>query len=265
MATRAVVTVEKSGNVAVITLNRPEKRNALNYETEKELARIVASFRGDNQTRFIILTGAGSAFCAGVDFSREEATSRFSHGDVNSPRVWEMYGHDFNYALENMEQVTIAAINGHCMGAGLLLAMCCDFRISASDALLGIPETKLGVFFTRGSMPRLVTLVGPAKAKELIMTCDNIDAQEAHRIGLVNRVVSREALLPACREMIDKIAARGPLSIRMTKKIINAASVGKMADLFLCEPEMVERLYISGQTEEGARAFYEKRPPEYGK
>jgi enoyl-CoA hydratase/carnithine racemase len=141
--------------------------------------------------------------------------------------------------------------------------MNCDFRIASEKAVFGVPEANLGIFFTWGATPRLTALIGPAKAKELIMTCDNIDAQEAWRIGLVNNVVPADQLMIACEGLVRKIASKGHLAIRMTKKMVNAASLAKMADLYPCEPELVERLMLSPEVKEGVEAFIEKRPPRF--
>jgi len=141
--------------------------------------------------------------------------------------------------------------------------MGCDFRIASQSASFGIPEANIGIFFTWGCTPRLTRLIGPAKAKELIMTCDRIDAEEALSIGLVNKVVPPEQLMEAAHELVDKIAARGPLAIRIAKKIVNAAAAANFGDLYICEPELVERLFVSPEPAEGIRAFIEKRKPKF--
>jgi len=255
--------VEKTGPVATVTFNRPHILNALNNQVFLELESVLTGFRGDAATRFIIFTGAGRTFSAGVEFTPQAIAERFTLPGRSGIRLWDTWIHSLMLALENLEQITIAAINGPAMGGALALAMNCDFRIAAETATLGVPETKLGVFFTWGATTRLVNLVGPAKAKELIMVGDSISATEARAIGLVNRVVPAAQLMDHCRELADTLSRRGPLALRMTKKIINAATSARAEDLYLSEPEMVERLHLSGEPAEGGRAFLEKRPPDF--
>ncbi|GAH76593.1 unnamed protein product, partial [marine sediment metagenome] len=198
------------------------------------------------------------AFSAGVEFTQKAMDERYARPELANERLWQLFGHDFMHTMENLEQVTIAAVNGAAVGAGLCLAMNCDFRIASEKAVLGVPETNLGIFYTWGATPRLTALIGPAKTKEMIMTCDNISAHEALRIGLVNKVVPAEQLMSSCKELVEKIATKGPLAVRICKKIVNAASLSKMADLYPCEPELVERLMVSDEVNEGLQAFLER-------
>ena len=255
--------VERSGNMATVTLNRPDVLNAMNMQVMLELKELLAELRADQKTRFVIFTGAGRAFSCGAEFTKKSMDERYTRPELANERLWQLFGHDFMHAMENLEQVTIAAVNGAAVGAGLCLAMNCDFRIASEKAVFGIPEANLGIFFTWGATPRLTALIGPAKTKEMIMTCDNIDAREALAIGLVNKVVSAEQLMSSCKELVEKIATKGPLAVRICKKIVNAASLSKMADLYPCEPELVERLMISDEVAEGIQAFLEKRPPRF--
>jgi len=254
--------VEKSGAVATVTLNRPEKRNAISGQMLADFLQLFAELRTDLDTRFVIFTGAGTAFSAGADLSeRVDMESTPSLADMM--RLQQLTGHDFIRNLENLEQITIAAVNGYCLGAGLVLAMGCDFRIASENARFGVPEANIGLFFTWGSTSRLTRLIGPAKAKEMIMTCDPIDSQEALRIGLANKVAPADKLMDAVHEFIEKIASKGPLAIRMTKKLVNAATAASFGDLHICEPELVERLILSPEPIEGIRAFIEKRKPDF--
>jgi enoyl-CoA hydratase/carnithine racemase len=255
--------VETSGCLMVVTLNRPERLNAINLELMMELKQLMGELRADQETRFVIFTGAGTAFSCGVEFTDEEMKKRYSRPELANERLWQIFGQEFMHAMENLEQVTVAAVNGAAVGAGLCLAMNCDFRIASDAALFGIPEANLGIFFTWGATPRLTALIGPVKAKQLIMTCENISAQEAVAIGLVNKFVPQSELMGACRDLVKSMEARGPLALRICKKIINASSTARMADLYLCEPELVERLMLSEDVKEGIRAFLEKRPPRF--
>jgi enoyl-CoA hydratase/carnithine racemase len=253
--------VEQAGEVMTVSLNRTRLLNALNTELMLEMKDLLAKLRCDLKTRFVIFTGAGKAFSSGVDFSRASMEARYSNPELPNERIWQCFGHDFMRAMENLEQITVAAVNGAAIGGGLCLAMNCDFRIGAASSVYGIPEANLGIFYTWGATPRLTALIGPAKAKELIMTCDAIDAQEAWRIGLINKVVPDARLMDSCRELVAKLATKGPLALRICKKQVNVASLARVSDLYPLEPEVVEAIMRSGQAEEGARAFMEKRPP----
>ena len=255
--------VQKSEETATVTLNRPQILNALNTQFFFEFKDLLTKLRGDESIRFVIFTGAGRAFSCGVDFSKESLKERYANTDLNNERQWQLFGHDFMHAMENLEQVTIAAINGPAVGAGLCLAMNCDFRIASEAAIIGIPEANLGLFFTWGATPRLCALIGPAKTKEMIMTCDNINAQEALKIGLVNQVVGKHELMDACLKLAGKIATKGPLAVRMCKKIVNAATLSRYADLYVCEPELVERIMSSGEFDKGLQAFHQKVKPDF--
>jgi enoyl-CoA hydratase/carnithine racemase len=257
------ILVKKSGNLATVTFNRPQILNAINAQFMLELKDLFAQLRLDQKTRFVIFTGAGRAFSSGAEFTKKAMDERYNTPEMANERLAQLFGHDFMSAMESLEQVTIAAVNGAAVGAGLCLAMNCDFRIASEKAVFGVPEANLGIFFTWGATPRLTALIGPAKAKELIMTCDSIDAQEAWRIGLINKVVPADQLMITCEELARKIASKGHLAIRMTKKMVNAASLAKMADLYPCEPELVERLMLSPEVEEGVEAFIEKRPSKF--
>lgn len=255
--------VEKTGDLMTVTFNRPQILNALNKQMMLELRDVIMGLKHDQHTRFVIFTGAGRAFTAGVEFSRQAMTERYADPELSNERMWQHFGHEFMQAMENLEQITVAAVNGPSIGGGLCVAMNCDFRIASDRAVFGIPEAALGLFYTWGATPRLTCLIGPAKTKEMIMTCDPIDAQEAHRIGLANTVVPHDQLMPACLQLVDKIRSKGPLAIRICKKQVNAATISRMADLYPLEPELVEYIMASGQATEGARSFIEKRPPEF--
>ncbi|RLC69696.1 MAG: hypothetical protein DRI26_08575 [Chloroflexi bacterium] len=253
------ILVERAEPVVTVTLNRPAKLNAMSGQMLLELMQLFAELRQDVATRFVILTGAGRAFTAGADLSDLAS----AQGSPASARLAQLSGQDFVCSLESLDQITIAAVNGLAVGGGVVISMSCDFRIASENARFGIVEPNVGIFFTWGCTPRIVSLLGSARAKELIMTCDIIDAAEALRIGLVNKVVPHDRLMEAAHELVDKIARRGPLAIRMTKKIINAAAAPNFGDLYLCETELVERLFLSPEPVEGMEAFIEKRKPDF--
>jgi enoyl-CoA hydratase len=256
--------VDKEGEVLTVTLNRPQKLNAVNDTMLRELTDLFAGLRDDSSTRFVILTGAGKAFTSGADLSSAlQKAEDMKTAPYEIARLQQLRGHDLMQKLERLEQITIAAVNGVCMGAGLAIALACDFRIAAEKAVFGLPEAHVGIFFTWGCTPRLVRLIGPSRAKELIMTCDEVYPKEALLWGMINRSASQQELLSTARTFIDKIAKQGPLAVRLTKKIVNAASLQSLGDMWLCEPELVERVFLSNDPIEGFNAFLEKREPRF--
>jgi enoyl-CoA hydratase/carnithine racemase len=256
--------IERDGEVMTVTLNRPQKLNAVNDTMLKELTDLCASLRDDASTRFVIITGAGDAFSSGADLgSALENAEGKSDLPYEMARLQQLRGHEMMQRLEKLEQVTIAAINGLCLGAGFAIALACDFRVVAETAVFGLPETRVGVFFTWGCTSRLTKLIGPSRAKELIMTCDEVLPREALLWGLANRLSAPPDLLKAARAFADRIALHGPLAIRMTKKLVDAASLQGIGDTWLCEPELVERAFLSNEPIEGFNAFLEKRDPKF--
>jgi enoyl-CoA hydratase/carnithine racemase len=197
--------VEKSEGIATVTLNRPASLNAMSRRMREELLDLALAMRGDLETRFIIFTGAGRAFSAGADVKEMKDSPDEGPPPPVKARLGQFPGHDLARTAENMEQITIAAVNGLALGAGMGLCMLCDFRILSEKAYFGIPEAAVGLFYTWGCTPRLVRLVGPAWAKDLIMTCRNVDAQEAMRIGLAHRVVA-----PDRQEAVNSFLEKRP-------------------------------------------------------
>ena len=258
--------VEQTGSVMTVTLHRPHKLNAVNDTMLDELTGLFTDLRRDTTTRFVILTGSGADFSSGADLvSGARAAAQTSRPPYEIARIGQMRGHDLMRSLEALEQVTIAAINGRCLGAGFATVLGCDFRIAAEEAQLSLPEARIGMFFTWGCTPRLVRLIGPSRAKEVIMTCDSVDAKQAQMWGLVNRVVPQQDLLESARALAHRIGQQEPLAVRLTKKIVDAASLRSLGDLSLCEPELVERVFLSDDVPEGISAFLEKREPKFGK
>jgi len=258
------IMIERSEPVLKVTLNRPDKLNAMNPELISELLDLFGQLRTDLEIRYVVFTGAGRAFSSGADISGRGGDAPTSRYDAyTNARVTQFTGHDFMRALENLEQITISAINGYSLGAGLCIPIACDFRIASEKAIFGVPETGIGIFYTWTATPRLTALVGPAWAKELIITNDNYDAEKALACGLVHKMVPHDKLMEAVQEMIDKIELKGRLATRIAKKMINAAAAPNIGDIFVCEPELVERLYLSDEPLEGGSAFAERRPPEF--
>ena len=254
--------VERTGAIATVYFNRPEKLNPINEKVLKELLAIAQEFQEDEETRVIILTGKGRAFCVGADMQMLAAsTERGQQQPVSdsarlrtSKRGWRLMDE-----WERLDQVTIAAVNGFAVGGGLSLLMACDFRIAASGARLWIPEVRLGVPYMWGSISRLINLVGMAKAKELVMTCDEVTAEEALAIGLVNQVVPGEQLSQAAHAFAEKILNKPPMAIRRTKEFFKALDVYRSGDITYADAHLGVITALSEDMREAVSAFVEKR------
>ena len=258
------IVVEKKEKTMIVTLNRPDKLNAMNPQMLQEINQVLTELRQDTNTRFVILKGEGSCFSSGADMGARRGSSPEEIQAIASEmRLIQNAAHDMIRTYLNLEQVTISLVHGYCLGAGLVFVIESDFIIAAENALMGVPETNVGVFYTWGSSGRLSRLVGPLWAKQLIMTCENITAQQALQIGLANQVVPEDKLMDTAWELIDKIGSKSPLATRLTKKLVNAYTATGRADLFVVEPELVERITLSGDPMEGGKAFMEKRKPKF--
>lgn len=252
--------VKQDDEVVTVILNRP-KLNLFNSQMLEDLIDVWHSLRRNTTARFVILTASGDHFSAGVDL-KELPESGFTP-DV--ARLGQLAGHELMRSLKSVDQVTVAALQGVVVGAGMAVAMACDFRIMSEDACYSVPETLVGTYFTWGCTPRLVRMVGASKAMEIIMTCDPISANEAYRLGLANKVVSKDSLMEETRKFIGKIASKSPTCVRITKKIALGASMEGFGNMFITEPELMQILAYSGETIEGVKAFMEKREPEFDK
>lgn len=213
-----VLDVRVDGTVGHLTLNRPNKLNALSTELLGEIAAAAHWFDMATDVRAVLVTGAGRHFCAGADL---EALGR-PGGDI---RAAADAGRIMADALEQMAAPAVAAIQGWCVGGGLVLAAACDLRVAAEDAPFSIPEVDLGIPLAWGGIPRLVREIGPAATKELVMTCRPFDASEAQGLGFLNRVVPGEDLASTALALsVAELAARPPLAIGATKRHVNAVT-----------------------------------------
>lgn len=250
--------VEWNKPVLKITFNRPDKANAMNKQMNDELDEILNEVRKDSDYKFIVFTGNGKLFSAGADMN--EVLNWMENDSLNTSFIREdqLARHEMLRKFDALDQITIASINGPMYGAGLALAMVCDFRIMAQTATACLPEVERGLFFSGGGTPRLVNLVGSAKAKELIMFCDVIDAEESLRIGLVNRVVPLEELANATDELVKKLNRKPFSPIRLTKKIVNAATP-RFENLLFYEPELQEQMMVYGEARTEIDRFVEMK------
>jgi len=248
--------IEYKDRIQYIIINRESKLNALNKDTLAELHTALTDAFANPAVGGIIITGAGQkAFVAGADISE------FAGLDVNGGRALAKLGHDtvFDF-IENGNKPVIAAVNGFALGGGLELAMACHIRIASSNAKMGLPEVTLGLMPGYGGTQRLAQLVGKGKAFEMIMTADMITAEEAHRLGLVNHVVSQEELLFKADEILNKILSRAPLAIAAAIKAVNAGLQNDQNG-FETEIEEFGKCFGTGDFKEGVSAFLEKRKP----
>lgn len=244
--------------IALLTINRPTKLNALNRETLVELDDALSTVESEAGVKGLLLSGAGEkAFVAGADIQELAAAGAVDAQDIS------LRGQRLFRRLETLSKPSIAAINGFALGGGLELAMSCTLRVAAENARLGQPEVKLGIIAGYGGTQRLPRLVGRGRAMELLLTGEPIDAMEAHRIGLVNHVVPREQLLEFCRALLARMLANGPLALRLTMQAVDAGLNMSLDEGLRYEAAAFAVSAATGDKQEGTRAFLEKRKPAF--
>lgn len=246
----------KDGN-QIITINRPDKLNALNYDTIREIGLAVKSAEKDPAVKGIILTGAGpKAFVAGADISE------FSSYSIEEAKKLSTHGHGVFKSIELCTKAVIAAVNGFALGGGCELAMSCHIRIASDNAKFGQPEVKLGLIPGYAGTQRLVQLIGKGKAIELLMSAEMINAEEAKRLGLVNEVTKPEELMEKTIALLNKITAQSPQAVASIIRCVNAYfTVG--IDGFQYEIDEFGKCFGTPDFKEGVAAFSEKRKPEF--
>jgi len=252
----SVVLVDVADNIATIALNRPESLNSLNQEVLEALSRAVRDLSADDKARVLILTGAGNkAFSAGADIAMMRDMSAIQARELatNAHRIYR--------SIEQCEKPVIAAVNGYALGGGCELAMSCDFRIASANAKFGQPETNIGVIPGFGGTQRLSRLVGRGMALEMMLTGEMIDAQEALRLGLVNRVVAQENLLEEVRLIAARIASKGRYAVRLCKVAVNNGLEMSLNQGCAYETELFGHCFATQDQKEGMAAFLEKRKP----
>lgn len=238
--------------VAVVTINRPAKRNALTVEMWHELAAICQELRGDHALRVVVLTGAGPSFCAGADISALSVDDASMKAAVFAAEE----------ALRSLPIPTIARISGHCMGGGNQLAVACDLRIADSTSVFAIPPARLSVVYPANSTRSLVELIGPSAAKRLLFTAATIDAGEALRIGLVDQVVSADGLDSAVADLVASILPLAPLTQVASKELVNTIADG--GDVEAVQQRWLAEWIASADGVEGPQAFLQRRPAVFG-
>jgi E-phenylitaconyl-CoA hydratase len=247
-------------HVAVITLNRPEVRNAINRELSAALLEALHRVREEDDIRVAVITGAGRTFSAGADLKERAQVGRAA--DASAASIVDA-NRAAGFARLAMEKPLIAAIDGYCLAAGFELALTCDIRVCTPEARIGLPEITRGFFPGGGGPQRLMRAIPQAVAMEMILTGDPIDAATALRVGLVSRIVPEPELLPTARQIAHRIAGHAPLAVKAVKEVAQAALDETLEQSLRFGSTL---RWIIGQTEdarEGPRAFAERRAPRY--
>ncbi len=253
-----LVSLEREGDLAWLTIERPEVMNCLSFATLRRLRTLLAELREDLSLRCLLITGAGEkAFCAGADLKerRTMPAERVPHFVRNIRALMD--------DVEAMPQPTVAVVGGFAFGGGAELMLACDLRVAASHARVGLTETSLAIIPGAGGTQRLPRLIGKARAKELILSARRIDAAEAERIGLVGRVAEPGALRACAMELADSIAANGPVAVRAAKRAVDQGLELPLAEGLELEARCYELTLPTRDRTEALEAFAEKRPPRF--
>ncbi len=245
-------------NIGILAINRPNVLNALNWDTLGELREFLEDVLPKEELKALIITGAGDkAFVAGADIAQMNEMKERDFQDYVD------YAHRVYELIENEPCPSIAAINGYALGGGCELALACDIRIASEKARLGFPEVKLGIFPGWGGTQRVTRVLGLGKTKELVFTGEMVNAEEALRIGLVERVVPHAEIMNEAKKLAGEIAKRGPIAVRLSKTAINAGSEMDLQKALLLEKTLVSLCFDSQDRIEGMKAFLEKREPSF--
>jgi enoyl-CoA hydratase len=252
----STVVLECTGAVATIRIDRPRALNALDAATLRALARAIRDVRRLPDVRAVVVTGTGpKAFSAGADVAAMSAMS------AAAGHAYSALGHDVFNRLEALELPVVAAVNGVALGGGLELALACDFAVASEQARLGLPETTLGLIPGFGGTQRLALRIGLVRARELIYLGRVVEAAEALRIGLVDRVVAADGLMAEAGGLAAELAGRAPVALRQAKRVTRAAAHAALATALAHEIDAFAATFASEDRVEGLRAFLEKRPP----
>ena len=248
---------EVKDRVATITVNRPEVLNALRNQTKDELEHAIEDIAVRSDIFGVIITGAGRAFISGNDIS--ELDPKKDDGSIT--RAMSVQMHRILGKLESLGKPVIAAINGYAFGGGTELSLACDLRIAGEKAIFSLPEVKLGGIPCFSGTQRLPRIIGTAMAKELLYTARNVSAEEAARIGLINKVVPQESVMEEAEALMASILKNAPLGIQACKELVAAADSMSLEEGLALETDWGDRLCKTEDKGEGIQAFFEKRPP----
>jgi enoyl-CoA hydratase len=255
MAAYETITVEKRDAVAVLTINRPDKLNALNKQVHIDGVAALDDLRADASIRVVVLTGSGEkAFIAGADISEFEGQTPVTQRDLFHERTL------FN-AIDSFPKPVIAMINGFCLGGGNELALACDIRVASENSRFSQPEIKLGIMCGGGGTQRLARLIGEGRAMELCLSGDMIDAATAHKFGLLNHVYPADQLEAETLKLARKIAEKAPIALQLTKEAVKFASRSNLDEGLRREVDLFAICFSTEDKKEGVAAFLEKRKP----
>lgn len=257
MANYETITIEKRGAVAVLTINRPDKLNALNMKVHEEGVAALDELRSDDSVRVVVLTGAGEkSFIAGADISEFVEATPVAQRDLFHERTL------FN-TIDIFPKPVIAMINGFCLGGGNELALACDIRIASEKSRFSQPEINLGIMPGGGGTQRLARLIGEGRAMELCLLGEMIDAETAHRFGLVNHIFPADQLEEETMKIAEKIAEKAPIALQLTKEAVKFASRSNLDEGLRREVDLFAICFSTEDKKEGVSAFLEKRKPEF--
>jgi len=254
------LTLDTAGGVAVITLRRPDKRNAMNRTMFVELGDAAQAVAEDPEARVVLVRGEGQSFCAGIDLT---AFGDLMRGSADVLREFIVVAQRPFGLLASMPKPTVAAVQGHALGAGFQLALACDLRLAAEGASFGMLELNFGIIPDLSGNHRLAALVGPSRSKELIWTGRRFDAEEAERLGVVNRVVPAEALEKEADELAATLKARAPLPVRHVKALADRAGHDSLEALMAAEQDAQVECLSSEDHREAVAAYFERREPRF--
>jgi len=257
MGTYETLTVEKRGRVAVLTINRPDKLNALSSQVHADGIAALDELKRDQDVRVLVITGSGpKSFIAGADISEFQGQTPISQRDLFSGRTL------FN-SLDSFPKPVIAMVNGFCLGGGNELAMACDIRIASDSAKFSQPEINLGIMCGGGGTQRLSRLVGEGRAMEMVRKGDMIDAASAERYGLVNHVYPADQLEAETMKIAEKIAEKAPIALQLSKEAVKFASRSNLDEGLRREIDLFAICFSTEDKQEGVSAFLEKRKPDF--
>ena len=252
------IQLEREGAIATVTVNRPKVMNALNHQTLTELAHAFDELKSDEAVRLVIVTGAGEkAFVAGADINELAKMQAMEAKDK------AFFGQQVFARLENLGKPSIAMINGYALGGGCELALACTLRTASTNAKLGLPEVSLGIIPGYGGTQRLARIAGPGVAREWVLTGDMFGADEAHRVGIVNRLFAPEQLKEGTQKLAQSILSRSPVAVRLALETIRRGLSMSQAEGEVIESDMFGLASTTADMREGMAAFLEKRKPAF--